>query len=108
MSRAVGDIAEERAVGYLLENGYRVVERNVSCRFGEIDIIAEKGGVLHFVEVKSGKGFEPVYNITPAKLSRLLRTVEWYIQKKRVDMPYQLDALILKHDEIELLENITL
>ena len=107
MSRATGDIAEAAAVDFLIKNDCRIVARNVSCRFGEIDIIAEKSGVLHFVEVKSGRGFEPIYNITPAKLSKLLRTIEWYIQKKKIDMPYQLDALIIKGSKYEWLENIT-
>ncbi len=107
MSRAVGDIAEAAAVTFLISNGCRIVARNVSCRFGEVDIIAEKDGVLHFVEVKSGKGFEPIYNITPAKLSKLLRTIEWYIQKKGIDIPYQLDALVVKGSKCDWIENIT-
>ncbi|MBA1432987.1 MAG: YraN family protein, partial [Epsilonproteobacteria bacterium] len=41
MSRAKGDVAEERACAYLLENDYAIVERNFYSRFGEIDIIAK-------------------------------------------------------------------
>ncbi len=108
MSRAVGDIAEKAAIDFLSEKGCRVVARNVSSRYGEIDIIAERGGVLHFVEVKSGRDFEPIYNITPAKLAKLIRTIEWYVQKKGIDIPYQLDALIVKPGGIEWVENITL
>ncbi len=108
MSRAVGDIAEKAAVEFLVGEGFWIVARNVSSRFGEIDIVAKKDGVLHFVEVKSGRGFEPIYNITPTKLSRLVRTVEWYIQKNGIEIPYQLDALIVKGKRCELVENITL
>ncbi len=108
MSRATGDIAEAAAVAFLASSGCRIVARNVSCRFGEIDIIAEKEGVLHFVEVKSGRGFEPIYNITPAKLSKLLRTIDWYILKNGIDMPYQLDALVVKGSECDWIENITI
>lgn len=44
----------EQVVSAYLENlGYSVLERNYRCRLGEIDIIAAKGGVLCFVEVKS-------------------------------------------------------
>ncbi len=107
MSRAIGDMAETAAVALLVSRGCRIVARNVSCRFGEIDIIAEKDGVLHFVEVKSGRGFEPIYNITPAKISKLLRTIEWYVQKNGVDMPYQIDALVVKGSECDWIENIT-
>ncbi|MCF6200792.1 MAG: YraN family protein [Hydrogenimonas sp.] len=108
MSRKRGDIAEDEAVAFLLQNGFRVVERNFTCRFGEIDIVAEKDGTLHFVEVKSGSGFEPVYNITKAKLSKLYRSIDRYLQKRGVQMPYQLDAMIIKKSSVELLENITL
>jgi len=108
VSRIKGDRAEETAAAFLMARGCRIVARNVSSRFGEIDIVAERGGVLHFVEVKSGTGFEPIYNITPAKLSRLTRTIEWYLQKHRIEIPCQLDALIVRGRECEWVQNITL
>ncbi len=108
MSRAAGDIAEKRAADFLSAKGCRIIARNVNSRFGEIDIIAENEGVLHFVEVKSGRGFEPIYNITPSKLAKLIRTIEWYVQKYAIKMPYQLDALIVRGEECEWVENITL
>ena len=74
MSRAKGNIAEDKALAFLLEKNYTLVERNFYSRFGEIDIIMSKEGVLHFVEVKSGVDYErAVENITPRKLSRLLK-----------------------------------
>ncbi|WP_286338015.1 YraN family protein [Hydrogenimonas cancrithermarum] len=87
--------------------GCRILERNVYSRFGEIDIVAEKGGVLHFVEVKSGTTFEPIYNITPSKLAKLLRSIDAYLKKHRLESPYQLDALIVKGERCEWIENIT-
>ncbi len=109
MSRAVGDIGEDRAVLYLRENGFSVVDRNVSSRFGEIDVIVIKDEVLHFVEVKSSYSYEiAVQNITPAKMRKFLRTVDVYIKKHRLDMNYCIDALIVTPDEITLIENITL
>lgn len=107
MSRAVGDRAETLACDYLMRQGCRIVERNVYSRFGEIDIVAEKGGVLHFVEVKSGTTFEPVYNITPAKLQKLIRSIHAYLKKRNLDLPFQLDALIVKGERCEWIENIT-
>ena len=50
--RELGDWGEEKAAGYLRWRGWRIVERNFSCRLGEIDIIASRFGVLAFVEVK--------------------------------------------------------
>ncbi len=75
MSRAKGNIAEDKACEFLLEKGFVLVERNFYSRFGEVDIIAFKEDVLHFIEVKSGDDYEKaIQNITPTKLSRFIRT----------------------------------
>lgn len=109
MSRAKGTIAEERGCDYLRLRGLRIIDRNVYNRFGEIDIIAMKGSVLHFVEVKSAQSYEQaVNNITPFKLQKLNRTVQTYLQKKRLNLEYCIDALILSDEGIEWIENITL
>ena len=44
---------EEIAIQYLLQQGYQVLERNYRCRFGEIDLIAQDGSTLAFIEVKT-------------------------------------------------------
>jgi len=109
MSRARGDIAEEKAVEYLRKNGFDIIDRNVSSRFGEIDIIALKSDVLHFVEVKSARTYElAMQNITPKKLQRFLRTVDVYLKKHRLEMDYSIDAIAVTPDATEMIENITL
>lgn len=109
MSRTKGNAAEERACGYLRENGFDIIDRNVYSRFGEIDIIALKNGVLHFVEVKSAKAYESgVQNITPKKISRILRTVESYMAQHRLDLDYTLDAVVIVGEESHFIPNITL
>ena len=108
MSRAVGNIAEDKAAKYLKQADFKIVERNFYSKFGEIDIVALKGRVLHFIEVKSGKNFDPIYAITPKKLDKILKTVNYYILKNRINLDIMIDALIIKGDDIELLENITL
>ncbi len=108
MSRAKGDRAEGLACDFLMAQGCRIIDRNVYSKFGEIDIVAEKSGVLHFVEVKSGVGFDPVFNITPTKMGRLLRTIQVYLKKECYEGPWQVDALIVQGDGIEWIENITM
>ena len=49
----VGRHGEEIAVSYLVENGYRILGRNITFKVGEIDIVAEKDDVLCFVEVRT-------------------------------------------------------
>jgi len=105
LSRKAGNIAEDRAVKFLLQNSFKVLERNFYSRFGEIDIIALKDEVLHFIEVKSGKG-EPIYKITPSKLSKIKKTIQFYLNKTKLDFDYCIDGLIVKGDDIELFENI--
>lgn len=109
MSRAKGDEAEERACGYLVEHGFAILERNFYSRFGEVDIIALKEGVLHFVEVKSGIDYESaVQNLTKRKLSRVIKTADVYMKKNCISVDFSIDALIVIQKEIEFLENITL
>ena len=108
MSRAKGNIAEDKASQFLLENGYSLVERNFYSRFGEIDIIAYKDEVLHFVEVKSALEYElAIQNITPKKMAKLLRTGDVYLKKNALECAYMYDALIVTPNNIELLENIS-
>ena len=108
-TKAKGNIAEDRACDYLRSLGYRIIERNVYNRFGEIDIIVFKENVLHFVEVKSGVTYESaVNNITRSKLQKLNRTIQTYLQQKKLNSDYCIDALIVSDEGIEWIENITL
>ncbi|MGB9792653.1 MAG: YraN family protein [Thermacetogeniaceae bacterium] len=51
--KSLGVIGEEAALSFLIKEGYRVLERNYRCRLGEIDIIAEDGEAIAFIEVKT-------------------------------------------------------
>lgn len=109
MSRAKGDLAEDTACRFLSENGFSIVERNFYSRFGEIDIIASKEDVLHFIEVKSGLDYESaIQNITPAKLSRIIKTGDVYLKKNSLDCDYMYDAFVVTPKEVQHVVNITL
>lgn len=109
-----GKEAEDFACDFLRSQSYHIEGRNFNTRFGEIDIIARKDEILHFIEVKSGIGFEPIYNITPGKIQKLIKTIAIYLKKHRLSIPYCLSALLLSkntHQEnfkIHFIENITL
>lgn len=109
MSRAVGDEAETFTCKYLSQNGFEIIERNFYSRFGEIDIIASKSDVLHFIEVKSGLDYErAVQNITPKKIARILKTVDVYLKKHALSCDYQVDAVIVSDGNCEHIESITM
>jgi len=78
----LGGKGEKQAEKYLVSQGYDIVERNFRCKYGEIDIIARKGGVLVFVEVKtrSGSGFGMGFeSVTQKKQEKLLLTAQAYM-----------------------------
>lgn len=107
MSRALGNIAEDKACEYLMSLGFMIIERNYTLRGGEIDIICIKDNILHFIEVKSGSSYNPLYNITPKKLQFVINTAHRFMQKKNLDLAYQIDAVSVENNLCELVENIT-
>ena len=108
MSRALGNIAEDKACMYIQKLGFQVIERNFTLRGGEIDIIAIKDEVLHFIEVKSGSSYDPLYNITPKKLQHVIDTAHRFMQKKNLDLCYQIDAISVQDNKCKLIENISI
>lgn len=109
MSRNKGNIAEEKASNFLSNLGFKIIERNFYAKkLGEIDIIAKKDSIYHFIEVKSANEYEiAVNNITPSKLSKLKRSIDYYLQIKNLNVSFCIDAIIVVDEEIEFLENIT-
>lgn len=86
LKRKKGNEAEDLAANYLKKNGYKIIERNYSCKTGEIDIIASKNDTLVFAEVKarSTKAFGgPVAAVTAAKQARVANTAMCYIKDKK-------------------------
>ena len=110
LPKLFGDESENLATIFLEQEKYVIVERNYFARkLGEIDIIAKRDDVLHFIEVKAGKAdFDPVYNVTPAKLRKVINSAQYYLKSKQIDMPFSIDALIVRCDEVEFIENVTL
>ncbi len=110
LPKLFGDTSENLATRFLEQEGFIILERNYFARkLGEIDIIAKKENVLHFIEVKSGKAdFDPIYNVTPAKLRKVINSSHYYMKTKNLTMAFSIDALIIRVDEVEFIENVTL
>jgi len=84
-NRGKGSRGEDLAVSCLEKEGYRIIERNYRCRYGEIDIIALDRQDIIFVEVK-GRESEtfgaPEEAIGPAKQKKISRVALHYLQEK--------------------------
>ena len=121
--RKIGDIGEEVAVKYLERKGFRILERNYLRKWGEIDIVAEKGNLLSFIEVKSvsrengSRGtYRPEENVSPTKLKRLHRAIRTYLLDRKVpdSREWRVDVACVYLDfstrkaKVEMLENVIL
>lgn len=80
-----GDAAESAACARLEAEGCRIVERNVRFRGGEIDIVADDGGTLVFVEVRMrrGDGFGGAEgSVDASKRRKLLLAAQLFLQQR--------------------------
>ena len=96
-NKQTGAHGESIALSYLKSQGYTIHEKNSTSRWGEIDIIAEKNTVIHFVEVKTRKSTKqgrPVEAVTYLKLKKLLRSIDFYIHANGLyNRKYQIDVI---------------
>ena len=83
--KKLGTESELLAAEFLESKKYRILERNVRCSMGEIDIVALDEGVVVFVEVRStlaGKFGHPKESLTPRKRRTLSMLAVWYLKRK--------------------------
>ncbi len=107
MSVEIGKNAEDRVEKYLIQQNYKIIKRNFHSRFGEIDIIAKKDAVVSFFEVKYSQNYDPIYRITPPKMNKIIKTINYYLMKYNSDEEYQICAALVTPEGIEILENIS-
>jgi putative endonuclease len=97
--RKLGRRGEELAAARLEERGYVVRERNWRCSVGEIDIVAEHGDCLAFVEVRTRRGRKygtPEESVTPAKQAKLVELAQTYLQEHRWDGDWRIDVVAVE------------
>ncbi|CAM4079785.1 YraN family protein [Campylobacter armoricus] len=103
-----GKKGEDLACEYLKNQGFEILKRNFHSKFGEIDIIARKDKILHFIEVKSTQGnYEVAYRLDLKKYNKIIKAIKYYFMKHESEENYQLDLLCVYKDDIKLLENIS-
>lgn len=108
-----GEIGENIAEKFLVKQGFSVLDRNYTKKWGEIDIVAQKDNKIYFIEVKSvshmpskissAEGedeYNPEDNVHPWKMKRLSRTIQTYLLDKKIgdDIEWQVDLLVVYLD----------
>ena len=124
-SQKIGELGEEVACKFLMKQGYSILERNYTKKWGEIDIVAQKKEKRYFIEVKAksvanldfvfDETNRPEDNMHPWKMKRLRRIVETYLISKRLgSIDWQFDLLVVYLDldnrkaRVKVVENIIL
>lgn len=98
-TRGKGRAGEDQAVRWLERQGYRILDRNVVNRGGEIDVVAREGDTLCFVEIKArGRAdFGPALAaVTPAKRRRLARAASLHLALTGLSGECRFDVLGLE------------
>ncbi len=96
--KVLGDYYEDKAVTLLENRGLRLLERNFSGKTGEIDMIAQEGDQLVFVEVRarSNRFFESAAgSVNTRKQQRIIRTAQLFLQRRPhlAHMPCRFDVI---------------
>ncbi|HEY9583885.1 MAG TPA: YraN family protein [Candidatus Paceibacterota bacterium] len=120
-TREKGNKGEDVACFYLQKHGFFIEERNYRKKWGEIDIIAVKDGILHFIEVKSvmsqaSDGHRPEENVHELKIRKLRRVIQTYLNEKKYgpDADFKFHVITVKTDEstgkskVKMIENVIL
>lgn len=111
--KELGKRGEEIAIRFLKQKGYRIVEKNYSCKMGEMDIIAIEKDTLVFIEVKTRTSTTfgpPQLAVHSSKQSQLSKVALHFLKEKgigEIRARFDVVAIILgpHGEEIELIKN---
>lgn len=84
----IGKNGEEVAEQYLKQEGYKILERNLRSRTGEIDIIALDKDYIVFIEIKTRTSTEyglPSEAVTERKMKHIYRTAQWFLYSRKLE-----------------------
>ena len=98
-AKFIGNKGEDKAVREYRKRGYRIISRNFSCRFGELDIVAQKGETVVVAEVKTRKNnsfAEAKEFVDYNKQNRIRSSAKLFLQKNNM-----LDSII-RFDVVEV------
>lgn len=110
----VGIEGEAVARRFLEGLGFRILEENFACPLGEIDLIAQDGEVLVFVEVKARRSTRfggPAEAVHARKQRQIVRVAEAYMRERRLRVPCRVDVVAVSfppqgsEPRVELIRN---
>lgn len=107
-NRELGRRGEKKAQKYLRKNGWRILETNYKNPFGEIDIIAKKGEVIAFVEVKTRLTDlfgSPSEAVGFSRQTKYIRGANYYFAGAEPDAVIRFDIIEVFKDRINHIEN---
>ncbi|MCX5782712.1 MAG: YraN family protein [Elusimicrobia bacterium] len=108
---ALGKAAETEGAKYLQEAGYKIIDRNYSSPFGEIDVIAKEKNDIVFVEIKFRSSIDfgrPGEFVNKNKQSKILKTAIHYLKRKNLtksNIRFDVLALGPEINQIELIKS---
>lgn len=97
--QAIGQLGEDLAQKYLINKGFLIILKNFRVRAGEIDLICQKAGRIHFIEVKTrtnlmfGYGEESVNYF---KRRRLKTAILEYLSRNKIRQKWQADVIVIE------------
>lgn len=108
--RAEGTAYEKRAAQYLEARGYQILAHNYRCKQGEIDLIAQDGDYLVFVEVKYRKDARSGYGaeaVNRQRQRRIIISARWYLVQQGLgeSVPCRFDVVSFCGEEITLIQD---
>jgi len=90
--------AESRAAAYLIAKGYRILARRHRTRYGEIDLVARRRGLLAFIEVKARASLdEAAYAVTPRQQARIINAAQAFLidHPEYAEFELRFDAMLI-------------
>lgn len=110
-NKEIGALGERAATDFLRREGYRILQCNYLCKAGEIDIIAEDGGVIAFVEVKTRSPralMPPADAVDDEKQNRIRKAAKFYLSPFRDVEAVRYDIISVWLDDQDRVTNLEL
>lgn len=104
-SKNKGSEVEQLACDYLQARGLQLIQRNFSCRYGEVDLIMKEGDTIVFIEVRYRKNRHfggALASVTVAKQQRIIKTATCYLQQSLSEEKMRFDVVGMEGNESKI------